>query len=167
MNSTEYLSNTEYDYDYFGKRLARHTNESEFHTQYIYDGKDVILEKYKEEGWSGYITSAVITRTLENTGNIISVRKNGSDLFYHCDPNGNVIMLTNISGNTNVTYIQDAFGNIIATTGSPGNNHHLHSQELDLSSSLYYYDLRWYTPVLGQFLSVYKENSIPADRYLH
>src|SRR5208283_1579186 len=86
-------------------------------------------------------------------GQIVSVRNNGQDYFYHYDPIGNVLMITNAQGNVIANYTQEGFGNVIASTGSTNNNYHLTTREQDPDLGLYYVYARWYDPQIGRWIS--------------
>ena len=66
---------------------------------------------------------AVYTLAPGEVGNIISVRRNGADYFYHYDGMGNVIFLTDSAGNKVAEYVMDSFGNIAYTQGPSVNSY--------------------------------------------
>jgi RHS repeat-associated protein len=78
---------------------------------------------------------------------------NGTDLFYNYDPIGNVLMISNASGDTIASYCQEGFGNVIQTVDSADNNYHLTTKEIDSDTGLYYFYARWYDPEGGRFIS--------------
>jgi RHS repeat-associated protein len=90
-------------------------------------------------------------------GDIISKRNyaNGTtDLYYHYDAIGNVAFITDCYGNITVSYVQEGFGNILASSGSlASNNYHLTTKEIDPISGLYYFGARWYDPQIGRWIS--------------
>ncbi len=58
-------------------------------------------------------TSATYTLAPGVIGHIISVHQSdGTDLFYHYDPIGNVMMISTASGDTVAGYFQEGFGNV-------------------------------------------------------
>ena len=99
-----------------------------------------------------------------NFGQIISSRKYMSDTYgqpedfwYSYDHIGNVMNLSDASGDEAVEYAQDAFGNVLtsAQTGvwasSPSGRHET-TKELDGDVGLYYFSSRWYDPQIGRFV---------------
>ena len=71
----------------------------------------------------------------------------------HYDPIGNVLFISDTSGNVNTSYVQEEFGNVIATSGAASNNYHLTTKEQDPDTVLYYFSARWYDPGVGRFVS--------------
>jgi len=55
--------------------------------------------------------------------------------------------------NADSYFVQEGFGNVIATSGSADNNYHLTTKELDADVGLYYFMARWYDPSVGRFIS--------------
>ena len=89
-----------------------------------------------EKNGSG-VTQAVYTLAPGVVGEIISVHKNGTDYYYHYDPIGNVLFITDTSGNFVNGYEQEGFGNVYVTINStPSNNYHLTTKELDPNTGL-------------------------------
>ena len=74
-------------------------------------------------------------------------------VFYHYDPIGNVLFVSDSSGNINTSYVQEGFGNVIATNGSANNYFHLTTKEQDPYCGIYYFSARWYDPQVGRFIS--------------
>ena len=71
--------------------------------------------------------------------------------YYHYDGSGNVIALSDSSGNTAETYAYDVFGTV-NTTGSIGNPYFFTGRRFDTETGLYYYRARYYDPAIGRFL---------------
>lgn len=66
---------------------------------------------------------------------------------------GNVLFVSDTSGNINTSYVQERFGNVLATNGSADNNYNLTTKEQDSNTGLYYFNARWYDPGVGRFIS--------------
>ncbi len=133
------------NYDVFGRRTQKIMGTST--TQYDFVGLDDQLRR------SNSTTRQVYTLTGGMIGQMVSVRNNGVDYFYHYDPIGNVLMITNAQGNVIANYTQEGFGNVIASTGSANNNYHLTTREQDPDLGLYYVYARWYDPQIGRWIS--------------
>jgi RHS repeat-associated protein len=73
--------------------------------------------------------------------------------FYQYDGRGTVRMLTNSAGAVTDTYEYDAFGNLIASTGSTPNAYLYRGERYDSDLGLYYLRARWYNPVTGRFMT--------------
>ncbi len=110
-------------------------------------------------------TSDSYTLSSGVVGHIISDHlSNGTDLFYHYDPIGNVLMNSNASGDTIASYCQEGFGNVIQTIGNADNNYHLTTKEIDSDTGLYYFYARWYDPEIGRFIS---KDIIPSINFYY
>lgn len=145
-----------YTYCAFGKRVIKAYNNNT--TIYLFDGINTLQEEYKASAWSNFSTNDVYTLTQGVIGQIISKRNytNGTtDLYYHYDPIGNVMFITDCYGNITVSYVQEGFGNVLATSGSALNRYHLTTKEQDHDpeTGLYYFYARWYDPVIGRFIT--------------
>ena len=70
------------------------------------------------------------------------------------DAQGNMTFLTDDAGVVTDTYAYDAFGNLIARTGSTPNEHLYGGQRFDADLGLYHLRARYYEPNRGRFLTV-------------
>lgn len=149
---TEFTINesVSYQYDVGGRKV-----ESEG-IRYYYDGNQVLQENipHSISGWNlGGDPVAVYTLAPGDVGNIISVRRDGVDYFYHYDGMGNVLFLTDTAGNKAAEYVMEGFGNTIYSSGSVTDTHHILCQEYDSNMGLYNYLGEWYNPASGSVLS--------------
>jgi len=103
--------------------------------------------------WSDWQSSAVYTLAPGMIRQIISVQKSTTEYFYHYDAIGNVLMISDLSGNTVASYLQEGFGNVVSTNGDADNNYHLTTKEMDPDTGLYYFNARWYDQEVGRFVS--------------
>ena len=92
--------------------------------------------------------------------------------FYGYDGHSNVRYLTDANGFVTDTYDYDAYGNLLAFTGSTPNVHLYSGEELDLDLGLYYLRARYHNTDTGRFWtedSYEGENSDPATlhKYLY
>jgi RHS repeat-associated protein len=74
--------------------------------------------------------------------------------YYGYDAHGNVTFLTDESGVVTDTFRYDAFGNLVASTGSTPNEIMYGGQRLDPDVGLYHLRARWYEPGRGRFMTV-------------
>ncbi len=120
--------------------------------QYYFDGNNVIQER---EIYQGATVSNTYYHGLPSSLNrVISIRKGGIDYWYHTDPIGNVLFISDSTGSIIATYAQEVFGNIISSTGYADNDLHLHERGQENGYiDLYYFGARWYDPELGRWLS--------------
>jgi RHS repeat-associated protein len=62
-------------------------------------------------------------------------------------------MLTSAAGTITDTYEDDAFGNLIAHSGTTPNAYLYRGERYDADLGLYYLRARWYNPVTGRFMT--------------
>jgi RHS repeat-associated protein len=111
---------------------------------------------------------------LDHSGNLLASSVFGDDLlsrtaagnpvYYHHDgAAGSVGLLTNASGQAVATYTYDAFGRLLASTGTVDNPHRFAGERLD--GDLGFYDLRarLYDPDSGRFLTPDPLEGLDAD----
>jgi RHS repeat-associated protein len=78
-----------------------------------------------------------------------------SHAYYHADGNGNITSLVNSSQTLAASYRYDPYGNLISKSGTlaDANLYRFSSKELHLSSGLYYYLYRFYSPNLQRWIN--------------
>jgi RHS repeat-associated protein len=77
-----------------------------------------------------------------------------STSFYSLDGHGSVRQLTNESGVVTDTYTFDAFGKLIAQTGSTSNPYLYAGERFDADLGIYHLRARYYNPDRGRFMSM-------------
>ena len=83
-------------------------------TTYVWDElSDNVIEEY-EDG----VLSVSYTHEPGLYGNLLSQNRNGVTSYYHYDGRGDTVALTDDSGNVTDTKEYDAWGNVIASTGT-------------------------------------------------
>jgi RHS repeat-associated protein len=87
----------------------------------------------------------------------ISQNRAGTVSYYAYDAGGSVRQLVNTIGVVTDTYAYDAFGNIVAESGSTTNEFLYRGEQYDASLGMYYLRARYYVPRTGRFLT--------ADKY--
>jgi len=151
----------QYFYDGLGRRLKSIENGVE--RRFVYDGWNVIGEKRagSDDFVSYYTRGADLGGGI---GGIISVHRNGTpqiypdgyqtgDYFYHYNHRGDVVSVTNSSGNEVAEYWYDAFGNMVRKTGTFDSPYRFSTKEYDAASGLSYFGFRYYSPPQGIWLS--------------
>jgi RHS repeat-associated protein len=73
--------------------------------------------------------------------------------YYGYDAHGNVRSLFNSSGAMTDAYEYDAFGLIVASSGTTPNSYLYTGEQLDSDVGLYYLRARWYKPQTGWFFT--------------
>ena len=79
--------------------------------------------------------------------------RNEGRSFFHLDFLGSIVGLTNNLGATRQSIFYDAWGNERDRIGASANNFTFTGQEVDRGTGLFYFDARFYDPLLGRFLS--------------
>jgi len=123
------------------------TNSLGVGVRYYYDRDRCILEKDSNSGVT--LTRYVYGEKLDEP---VVMYKNGQAYFYHFDGAGNVVNLTDASGNVAEIYFYDAFGkpNQVSVVG---NSYYFAGRRYYSSIELYYNRNRFYNPKLGRFIS--------------
>ena len=73
--------------------------------------------------------------------------------FYGYDGHGNVRFLTGTTGTVTDTYVYDAFGLPLTTTGTTPNSFLYSGEQFDSVLGMYYLRARYYNPATGRFLT--------------
>jgi RHS repeat-associated protein len=115
-----------------------------------------------------YTWGTDLSGTMEGAGGVgglLAVERNlaGSNTwvirYTHADANGNIIALTDSSGNVSARYRYDAFGKVLSATDVDASgwvNHNIHgfsSKPSFGNQGLLYYGYRWYSPSLGRWIN--------------
>ncbi|MFE6076678.1 RHS repeat-associated core domain-containing protein [Paenibacillus sp. NPDC057886] len=91
--------------------------------------------------------------------------KDGQIYYYHLNGHGDVVSLTDQSGNEVAQYEYDAWGNIVNQSGSLAdeNPYRYASYRYNAETGLYYLMSRNYNPQLGSFISLDSEQDLDLD----
>ena len=128
------------------------TGLATFNKEAWFDDFNVEVSEY-----DGAKKSREYTLAPSAVGGIISSRDTTSlgtfaDYWYQYDAIGNVANRTNGVGASVGSYVQDAFGNVLA--GGQGDGYHLTTKQFDADAGLYYFNARWYDPTIGRFTQI-------------
>ncbi len=107
----------------------------------IYIGK-----LYEEKGGN-------TTKFIFAGGTKIASKTSTDTYYYHQDHLGSSSVITNSNGVKVEEIRYYPFGETLTDEGSVSVSHKYTSQELDIETGLYYYNARYYDPVLGRFIS--------------
>ena len=83
----------------------------------------------------------------------ISQNRAATVSYYGYDGGGSVRQLLNTAGVVTDTYAYDAFGSIVARTGSTVNTYQYRGEQFDAALGMYYLRARYYVPKTGRFLT--------------
>ena len=132
-------------------------------------GYDLYLEKeggnakYAYMNQPSAIGSTVARFTL---GTNYQLDSSDSANYYHYDEAGNVILITNGSGNVVSHFEQDAWGNDLNSTFGSDIAQHQTSKYYDSLTGLYFFGARWYNPAIGRYISVSSFESLTEEEYV-
>jgi len=144
-----------YKYDADGNRVEANTAGST--TKYLVDTNRSLAQVVAE-----YNTAGTITASYVYADDLISMTRGSQTYYYHFDGLGSTRLLTNASGTTTDKYDYDAFGNLIAKTGSTENTFLFTGQQYDANIGFYYQRARYYQPTTGRFTAY---DPIEGDPY--
>ena len=131
-----------YVYDDQGRRISKTVGATT--TNYLYDGQDLIAEYGAT--W-GLPTAQYLPGP--STDHPIERMTATSAQYYHADGLGSVVAATDNTGVTVGTQRFDAWGNVIASTGTIP--HYGYTGREPDETGLVYYRARYYDPSLGRF----------------
>ncbi|MGH7942500.1 MAG: RHS repeat-associated core domain-containing protein, partial [Limisphaerales bacterium] len=179
-------------YDPDGNRVLKDLQSSDGNsdtlTYYLIDdvnpsGLPQVLEEYQgvwtNNGQSGWGTPVMLNRVYNYGLALISQQQfvSGSHLpgaisYYGYDGHGNVRFLMDTNGVVTDTYTYDAFGNLIASSGSTPNNYMYCGQQLDPDLGLYYNRARYFSTDVGRFWTMdtfagNNEDPLSLHKYLY
>lgn len=139
-------------------------------TTLVYDGGGARVKKISpSSGTTVYIGKFQEWRAGVNTNYIFAggtriAAKSGTEVFYyHQDHLGSTRVVTDQNGQQVENTAYYPFGATQSDTGGVYVNHKYTSQEFDPETGLYYYNARYYNPVLGRFISADTLVPNPAD----
>jgi RHS repeat-associated protein len=145
-------SYTEFTYDPLGRRLMTIEKDSSQQLirarKYVYNGLNLIAELDDND--------AVVASYTHGPGidNLLSMRMNSTNFFYHTNHQGSITDITSISGTIIKQYRYDSYGNLILENGPSITDDFAYAgRKLHERSGLYYYRNRFYSPVLGRFIT--------------
>jgi len=137
-----------YGYRPDGLRLSK--AEAGGITTHVWDGSNIVAEA------NGF----TVTGTYLRGANLICAQAAGAREYFGFNAHGDVVQLTDASGNVTKAYRYDAFGNEHDPGANDGNPWRYCGEYFDLSSGAYYLRARYYDPLIGRMLS---EDSYRGD----
>ena len=119
--------------------------------EYVWDElSDNVIEEY-EDG----VLSVSYDHEPGLYGNLLSQNRNGVTSYYHYDGRGDTVALTDDSGDVTDTNEYDAFGNVIASTGSTATPYQFIGQQgYQTESTGVNVKARLYQPTVGRWKSI-------------
>jgi RHS repeat-associated protein len=130
---------------------------------YVYDGGGARVKMVGAAGTTVYIgqlyelSGGVPVKYIFANGDRIALKTSQpvpNDVFYyHQDHLGSTGVVTRSDGSVAEEMFYKPFGETALDEGSISVNHKFTGQELDSETELYFYNARYYNPVLGRFIS--------------
>jgi RHS repeat-associated protein len=138
-NQVAALNSVSLQYDALGRRIKNGAG-----TSFLYDGANAAQE----------LSGSTVTASLLSGGvDEVFARNDSSGSFTPLkDALGSTIALVDSSGNIAASYSYDPFGNTTAS-GTPNANEFQYTGRENEGNGLYYYRARYYSPLLGRFVS--------------
>jgi YD repeat-containing protein len=130
-----------FKYDPFGRRIQKSGPGGT--TNYLYEEVN-LLEEVDTAG-------NVLAKYAQGTSidEPLSVLRTGSASYYSADALGSITSLSTSTGALANTYTYDAFGKLIASTGSLTNPFQYTGRDYDPETGLRFYRARYYDPNVG------------------
>jgi len=136
-------------YGFDGLRKKREDGST---TKYLWDAQRLLLETDGNDA-----AQAVYTSSLGAYGNVVSQRRGATSSYLHPDHLGTIWAVTGSDQSTSDSYVFDAWGRQLASTGSTTNPHRYVGAlgyYTEPTLSLQYVRARWLRPSTGSWLSV-------------
>ena len=140
-------SSISYTYDAAGRRIAKDVDG--VITRYVYDGVHVIAEYDTDDN---LLRRYIYGPGTDNPVCMIEAAEDDAKYYYHRDGLGNVVALSDESGDTVQTYEYTVYGQVAASDPNHPNPYMFTGRRFDAETGLYYYRARIYNPYIGRFL---------------
>jgi RHS repeat-associated protein len=144
-----------YDYD----NMPISVNVSNVTTTFAYDGAGARVQKTGPGGTITYIGAmqecgAVSCTNYIYAGGTRIAAKSGNEVFYyHQDHLGSTRIITDQNAQVAEEIAYLPFGATLSDTGAANDAHKYTGQRFDAETGLYFYNARYYDPMLGRFIS--------------
>ena len=167
-----------YDYDGNGNVTVRHKGLSTQQTltwshenrlasltatgideSYLYDDAGMRMKKTSNGVATYYpfphyeVSGSTATKYYFFAGQRVAMKVNGTLYYLHGDHLASTAYASTSSGSQQSGQAYYAYGRTRFVTGAPPSDHKFTGQKLDASAGLYYYNARYYDPVIGHFIS--------------
>jgi RHS repeat-associated protein len=133
-------------YDPSGRRIQKSGPNGT--TNFLYDGANII-----EELDASGNENARYAQNAKGIDEPFAELRSGVTGFYEADGLGSITSLSAPTATLSNTYTYDAFGNVVAATGSFVNPFQFTARDFDVETGLRYYRARYYDANIGRFLS--------------
>ncbi len=143
-----------YEYDSLGRLIHSYqTNNGTIqqHTEHLCDTENRLVS----QTWTSGSTNHVMDFVYDNTGKPYALKYDGTTYYYVLNLQGDVISIITHWGESYGSYTYDAWGNVIAQSGSIAsiNPIRYRGYYYDSETGLYYLGSRYYDPAIGRFVN--------------
>jgi RHS repeat-associated protein len=165
---------SQYGYDSENRLLSLNKTAA----NYVYDGDGQLVQKTVGVGTTTYLIddqtpagytqiaeerlAGAVTKSYVYGPQRISMRDGSGLHYYGYDAHSGVRLLMDGSGNVTDTWDYDAFGNLIARTGSTENSFTYRGEQMDSTLRLQYLRARWMDPGRGRFWTRDTYEGVPS-----
>jgi len=142
-------------------------------TYYLVDDRNPSGYAQVEEEITAYAGTTNLTKVYAYGLDLISQEQPGvATNYYGHDGHGSVRYLTSTSGDITDTYTYDAYGNLVASSGSTANNYLYCGEQYDPQLKFYYNRARYLNPDTGRFWTMdtfagNNEDPLSLHKYLY
>ena len=146
-------------YDALGRRVEAIRADGTVDRYVYFPGSFLVLAVLDETNAPKefYTRGPDLSGTLSGAGGISGILactySTGPVLYHHADLMGNVIALTDLSGDCEATFRYTSLGQLATRMVSILPRHLFSSKEFDHASSLYYFGYRFYLPWMGRWIN--------------
>ncbi len=157
-NSVCVVSNA---YDYMSRRVLKVSHGGTETRRFVYDGWNLIQETIATVSGvttNAYILGKDLSGSMQGAGGVgglLAVKQGNAWYFPFYDANANITAYVDQSGTIVAEYTYDAFGGTISQSGSMADkfSFRFSTKYYDSETGLYYYGMRFYSPVLHRWLN--------------
>lgn len=150
-----------YSPDGLPSRIVHNTGSSPLTTDFTYDGDGFRVKKTAGNRFTLYAgdyfekSESGAAKFLFANGNRIAKIDSSGAYYFHQDHLGSTTVVSNAIGNAVAGESAEykPFGGFRVALDSTVSNYRFTDQEFDPESNLYYYDARYYDPIIGRFVS--------------
>ena len=150
-----------YNPDGLPSRIVHDTGSSPLTTDFAYDGDGYRVKKTAGNRFTLYVgdyfekSENGASKFLFANGSRIAKIDNSGTYYFHQDHLGSNTVVSSATGNAVAGESAEykPFGGFRVALDSTVTNYRFTDQEFDPESNLYYYDARYYDPIIGRFVS--------------
>jgi len=143
-----------YEYDSLGRLIHSYQTDNgtiQQHTEHLCDTENRLVS----QTWTSGSTNHVMDFVYDNTGKPYALKYDGTTYYYVLNLQGDVISIITHWGESYGSYTYDAWGNVIAQSGSIAsiNPIRYRGYYYDSETGLYYLGSRYYDPAVKRFIN--------------